>query len=298
MAQSETFISREMQHSTRLTDNQMGKLIRASLLRQWGLSILIAIFFHVLGFNLLQAQSYTPPLRERPYAIIPIKLLPLTPKTIERATISSPVPNSDLPKRLVPTAHALDVIPPSPQIVEDVATVINPTIEPTTLPTASHKETISRQAELPSNIIDRIATSEFQQEEKTTIPPRFKLKGFEVIRIDAQRQRTCEQQIRNTDLLRDKPAKPCLRLPAIMPSVAQHSGHCRIQYTVLPNGRVNNLEVTSCTDDIFREASLQSAKNWYYFPKVENGKRVESKLVKTKLTFNLRDQYGELIKQP
>ena len=83
-----------------------------------------------------------------------------------------------------------------------------------------------------------------------------------------------------------------------MPSLAQHSGHVRVRYTVLPNGRVNNLEVTSCIDDVFREVSLNSAKNWYFFPEVRNAKRVETELLKTQVNFNLTNQYGVLIEQP
>lgn len=96
----------------------------------------------------------------------------------------------------------------------------------------------------------------------------------------------------------DGDAMPCMRVPPIMPPNAKHSGHCKLKFDVTDRGRTENITAISCTEDLFKRASIQSVKLWVYTPKVERGQAVSRPGVETKVSFKLSDVEGNLIPEP
>lgn len=93
----------------------------------------------------------------------------------------------------------------------------------------------------------------------------------------------------------DRDAEVCERYPPVMPPKAENSGHCRLRFDVLASGYPTNVETLHCTENLFKGSSIHSVRTWYYYPKVEDGKNVDSYGIKTKITFRLADEDGNLI---
>lgn len=96
----------------------------------------------------------------------------------------------------------------------------------------------------------------------------------------------------------DGDASPCMRVPPIMPPNAERSGHCTLKFDVTERGYTENIIAMSCTEDLFKRASIQSVKLWVYTPKVERGQAVSRPGVETKASFKLSDEQGNLIPEP
>lgn len=99
---------------------------------------------------------------------------------------------------------------------------------------------------------------------------------------------------RKAGLVVNADAYPLVRIPPIMPPKATQSGHCKLQFDVSPNGTVENIRSTYCTESLFEAASIKSLSKWKYRAKVENGKAVTRKDAKTKISFRLTDICGRI----
>jgi hypothetical protein len=93
----------------------------------------------------------------------------------------------------------------------------------------------------------------------------------------------------------DKTAQPLVRIPPIMPSNAESSGHCRMKINVNESGRVSDAMATYCTNDIFRAASLKSVQKWIFTPKLVNGEPMSRCGVETKISYKMMDSSGKLL---
>jgi len=96
-------------------------------------------------------------------------------------------------------------------------------------------------------------------------------------------------------LSEDQDAEVCNRIPPQMPRQAQKSGHCNVMFNVSKTGYPTDVEALNCTDPIFKAPAINSARLWYYYPKVENNSFVERRNIRNKITFRLTDESGELI---
>ncbi len=93
----------------------------------------------------------------------------------------------------------------------------------------------------------------------------------------------------------DKDAQPIFQSPPIMPPRAERSGYCDMRLNVSPEGETFSIEVISCTDNVFRRASIKSAQKWRYAPKIKDGIAVTRTGVETRIRFDLLDARGERI---
>jgi len=93
----------------------------------------------------------------------------------------------------------------------------------------------------------------------------------------------------------DRDALPLVRIPPIMPTRADRSGHCKVRFDVSPDGTPFNIEAISCSQTLFKLPSVRSVRNWKYNPKIVNGRTVSRSGVETKISFRLTDERGNLI---
>ena len=93
----------------------------------------------------------------------------------------------------------------------------------------------------------------------------------------------------------DGDAAPCVRIAGRMPVFAKKSGHCKLTFDINAKGYTKNIKIKSCTNKVFKPASMWAVHWWYYNPKVERGVAVERPGVETKMTFRLTDEQGEPI---
>lgn len=109
-----------------------------------------------------------------------------------------------------------------------------------------------------------------------------------------EEQKKCFDQ--NEDRLsRDRDAEVCKRHPPKMPPQARKSGRCRVMFNVSKTGYPRDVQALNCTDPVFKAASISSVRSWYYYPKIEKGNFVEQKNVRSKVSYRLRDENGEII---
>ena len=93
----------------------------------------------------------------------------------------------------------------------------------------------------------------------------------------------------------DRDAQPLVRIPPIMPTRAEKSGHCKVRFDVSPEGQPFNVEATYCTQSLFSRSSIKSVQKWKYNPKVVDGRSVARSGVESKITFRLTDERGKII---
>lgn len=93
----------------------------------------------------------------------------------------------------------------------------------------------------------------------------------------------------------DRDAQPLVRIPPIMPTRAEKSGHCTVRFDVSPEGQPFNVETTYCTQSLFSRASIKSVQKWKYNPKIVDGRSVARSGVESKITFRLTDERGRII---
>ena len=93
----------------------------------------------------------------------------------------------------------------------------------------------------------------------------------------------------------DRDEQPILRIPPIMPSRAERSGHCQLRFDVSPNGAPYNVTALYCTQSLFERASIKSVQKWKYNPKLVGGQAVARSGVESKVSFRLNDERGRLI---
>jgi len=112
-----------------------------------------------------------------------------------------------------------------------------------------------------------------------------------------QEKARCHEAL-SSRLDQDREAEVCQRAAAPMPKAAERSGHCKVKFDVSPEGKAINVEATYCSDKVFKKPTIKTVRNWYYYPKVEGGKSVEQKGLKSKMTFRLADKDGNQIPEP
>ena len=93
----------------------------------------------------------------------------------------------------------------------------------------------------------------------------------------------------------DRDAQPLVRIPPIMPTRADRSGHCKVRFDVSPQGMPFNIEAISCSQTLFKRPSIRSVQNWKYDPKIVNGRTVSRSGVESKISFRLLDERGKII---
>ncbi len=93
----------------------------------------------------------------------------------------------------------------------------------------------------------------------------------------------------------DRDAQPLVRIPPIMPTRAEKSGHCTVKFDVSPEGAPFNVVATYCTQSLFERASTKSVQKWKYNPKIVDGRSVARSGVESKITFRLTDERGKVI---
>ncbi|RKQ70881.1 outer membrane transport energization protein TonB [Litorimonas taeanensis] len=93
----------------------------------------------------------------------------------------------------------------------------------------------------------------------------------------------------------DRDAQPLVRIPPIMPTRAEKSGHCTVRFDVSPEGAPFNVVATYCTQSLFERASVKSVQKWKYNPKIVDGRSVARSGVESKISFRLSDERGRII---
>lgn len=93
----------------------------------------------------------------------------------------------------------------------------------------------------------------------------------------------------------DRDAQPLVRIPPIMPTRAEKSGHCQVKFDVSPEGQPFNVVATFCTQKLFERATIKSVQKWKYNPKIVDGRSVSRTGVVNKVTYKLTDERGRLI---
>lgn len=102
--------------------------------------------------------------------------------------------------------------------------------------------------------------------------------------------------IRATEPTRD--AKPCVRVPPLMPTEAQHSGHCKMAFNVSRTGETIDVRAVECSEQEFCEASLAGVQRWIYYPKLNYGETEIRLGVESKVSFRLTNFTGAVIPAP
>jgi len=101
-----------------------------------------------------------------------------------------------------------------------------------------------------------------------------------------------------SDVNFDRQAQPLIRIPPIMSQGAlrsDKSGHCKLEFDVSAIGVPENIRVGYCTDDVFRETSIDSVEKWKYNPAIRNGEAVARKNVVTNIQYKILDACGNLL---
>jgi len=105
----------------------------------------------------------------------------------------------------------------------------------------------------------------------------------------------CPVAIKSQDLSLNQDYKVCYRPVPPMPFSAQKSGHCILIYDITNTGRVNNIRLKHCTEQHFEAPSVNVAKKWYFYPKVENGQTVMVADKQTRINYRLKDEFDRII---
>ena len=94
-------------------------------------------------------------------------------------------------------------------------------------------------------------------------------------------------------------SQPLIRIPPQMPINATKSGHCIIDLFIDTNGRVENVTIVSCSENIFEAPTLEAAyKSRYprrYPPNEGNCRTVAYELKGKRHTYRLVDEDGLII---
>ncbi len=83
--------------------------------------------------------------------------------------------------------------------------------------------------------------------------------------------------------------QPELRFPA----GAKQSGQCQASFDVNPQGETENIQILSCTDNIYEWPSEAALRRFKYSPKP-----TWRRGLKTKLTFQLKNEFGIEVAEP
>lgn len=117
--------------------------------------------------------------------------------------------------------------------------------------------------------------------------------GFNVVGAEYA-GRKCLRDFAQSEKI-DGEAKPCMRVPALMPHQAETSGYCIMNFDLTARGLTENIRVKSCSDPVFGFNSEAAVQWWVYTPTVERGVAVPTRDMQTRITYNLRGPDGELV---
>jgi len=109
-----------------------------------------------------------------------------------------------------------------------------------------------------------------------------------------EKQGLCRVTARNADKI-NQDATPCYRIPGIMPPRAERSGTCSFRYDVTKAGTVQNIEILSCSEEMFARPTLSAIMKWQYVPAVRKGVTMATVGVEASMTYHLRDERGDVI---
>lgn len=90
-------------------------------------------------------------------------------------------------------------------------------------------------------------------------------------------------------------AKPLFRVAPVMPLRATRSGHCDMRFDVSADGAPYNVTALSCSQSLFERSAIAAVQKWTYSPKVSGGQRVARRAIKTRITYTLKDERGNVI---
>jgi protein TonB len=93
----------------------------------------------------------------------------------------------------------------------------------------------------------------------------------------------------------DRDAQPLVRIPPIMPPRAEKSGHCKVKFSVSPDGAPFDVETTYCTQSLFSRPTIKSVQKWKYNPKIQDGRPVGRVGVESIIRFRLTDERGNIL---
>ncbi|MEL6567954.1 MAG: energy transducer TonB [Pseudomonadota bacterium] len=80
---------------------------------------------------------------------------------------------------------------------------------------------------------------------------------------------------------------PCRRVPPSFPVGVDVSGHCDMDFTIKADGKPDEIDIVSCTDDRFARASERALGQWLYIPARRDGLPVDRPAMKVRITFRL-----------
>ncbi|MGB6317748.1 MAG: energy transducer TonB [Litorimonas sp.] len=98
-----------------------------------------------------------------------------------------------------------------------------------------------------------------------------------------------------TPAIQDGNVTPLVRIPPVMPPRATRSGHCQIGFDIGPDGRPFNVQALSCSQALFSRSAVRSVEKWTYRPEIRDGLAVTRTGLKTKISFVLSDERGQVI---
>jgi TonB family protein len=90
---------------------------------------------------------------------------------------------------------------------------------------------------------------------------------------------------------------PLERVPPVMPRTAKRSGHVNVIFDINASGKPINVSAISTTDRVFVKPALKSVEEWQYSPADDDVDPELRKDIATKITFNLKNRRGEIIKE-
>ncbi len=91
------------------------------------------------------------------------------------------------------------------------------------------------------------------------------------------------------DLPKDFSDEGYKRVPPVMAPIAAQSGHCKLEVLVGEDGGAEKVDIKSCTDNVFEQETLMSAKRWQF------RKDLAGKTIPQDMTFRLTDENGDII---
>ena len=98
-----------------------------------------------------------------------------------------------------------------------------------------------------------------------------------------RKKQACYRDWQRSDKI-DAEAQACFRIPPIMPSEAERSGHCKVTFDVDAKGQPFNMRTTFCTNYIFEAPSLHAISWWHFEPRTERGQALIQENVETKMS--------------
>ncbi len=296
---------------------QVQKMLPGSL-NPFGLTLGISLFLHALFVFIFMIQPSPSPSPSKPYpsdVYVPVSVVNAKSAPIygedgdgveeEEKGLVPPPPTGNPPPVASPPPAA-----PSETFIQDelAQETASKTAE------ASVDENLSLEPKLDTSQRDeeRIALTQpsYEPSYESSYQPSYQPKNFGKWDISKSLVKngtsglqqgepnspiSCYAAIRAQDLSRNQEARPCFRDTGIFPKSVKNSGYCEVLHDINIFGKVENIQVNFCSNEIFRSNTMVAAKTWYYFPKVNKGRPVEHLAYKVRFNYHLRNQNGEIV---